>query len=316
MRIIFMGSPAFAVPSLRAATRAGEVVAVVTQPDRPAGRGNVLAEPAVKRAAREQGIPVMQPAKVRTPEFAEALRALSPDVILVAAYGRILVPAVLELPRAACLNVHASLLPRWRGASPVTRAIAAGDKTTGVCLMRMQAGLDTGPVYARVEVPIGAEDTTDSLEEALALAGASLVEDRIEAVVRGELPAVPQSEEGVTLAPPLDKVDGRTDWTRPAALIRDHVRAMFSWPCAFTEVPCGGAQAEIWKIFPGVRVEPSERRWPPGVVIDLGREVRIATGSGLLVLADVLRPGRKRMRAADAFRGARIGAGARIGGSP
>ncbi|HVU52136.1 MAG TPA: methionyl-tRNA formyltransferase, partial [Polyangia bacterium] len=208
-RAIFFGSPPFAVPFLEAVARATTLVAVVSQPDRPAGRGRALAEPAVKTAARGLGVPILQPERVRTPELEAELRAFDADVFVVVAYGRILPQALLDVPRRGCWNVHGSLLPRLRGAAPIQWAIIRGERETGVAVMRMEAGLDTGPVAAAVRVPIGDDDTTATLAAALAAAGAPLLERTLPAILDGSVALTPQDDAQATLAPPLVKEDGR-----------------------------------------------------------------------------------------------------------
>lgn len=311
-RIAFLGSPPFAVRSLQALLAAGaEVVAVVCQPDKPAGRGNELRAPAVKTFAAAAGLPILQPTKVRDGTLAAWLRGQAPELVVVAAYGRILGEDVLRLTPRGCVNVHASLLPRWRGASPIARAIAAGDAETGVSLMQMDAGLDTGAVLARTVVPITLFDTTATLEERLADAGARLLVDNLAALADGRLIAVPQPTAGVTTAPPLQKTEGRIDWTWPAPRIHALIRAMQPWPGAATQPPeCAG---EVWKLFAdGLALGRHEGR--PGTVVALETDAAwLACGEGSLRLAWVQRPGRKAMSAADVLRGLRWGPGARLG---
>lgn len=310
-RIAFMGSPEFAVASLRALVEAGaDVRLVVTQPDKPAGRGNQLKAPAVKTFALEAGLPVLQPTKVRDGTLARQLRDLELDLLVVAAYGRILGRDVLDAPKQGCVNVHASLLPRWRGASPIARAIAAGDAESGVCLMQMEEGLDTGPVLDRAAVPILDEDTTRTLEVKLAEAGARLLALRLPDLLEGRLVPVPQPDEGVTLAPPLDKSEGRIDWTLPARRIHAHVRAMQPWPCATTQVP---QPAEIWKVFAeGLAV--GEHQGAPGTLAALdGDAIWVHSGQGSLRIERLQRPDKRQMAAAEVLRGVRMGPGSTIG---
>ena len=310
-RIAFMGSPEFAVASLRALLAAGaDVRLVVTQPDKPAGRGNQLKAPAVKTFALEAGLTVLQPTKVRDGSLAQRIREEGIDLLVVAAYGRILGRDVLDAAPRGCVNVHASLLPRWRGASPITRAIAAGDAKSGVCLMQMEAGLDTGPVLDRVEVPITQEDTTASLEGKLADAGARLLTARLDDLLAGRLVPVVQDEAGVTLAPPLDKADGRIDWTQPAEKIHAQVRAMQPWPCATTLVP---QPAEVWKVF-AEGLQLGEHAGMPGTVAALqGDAIWVHCGNGSLRITRLQRPDKRQMTAGEVLRGVRLGLGARIG---
>lgn len=303
-RIAYIGSPEFAAIGLRALLHARvPVVAVVCQPDKPAGRGNELRAPAVKTVALEHDLPLLQPIKVRDGTLAAWLREQNPELIVVAAYGRILGPDVLNLAPRGCVNVHASLLPRWRGASPIARAIAAGDTQSGVCLMQLDEGLDTGPVLARTEVPILQTDTTATLELKLAQAGAELLLAELHNLAEGKLKPQPQPELGVTLAPPLDKQEGRIDWQRPAAEIHALIRAMQPWPGATTQPRDAGG--EVWKIFADgleLGVETGE----PGQLLRLDRDgVWIACGQGSLRLASLQRPGRRAMAAADVARGMR-----------
>lgn len=224
-RIVFMGTPEFAVSSLAACFDIGDVVAVVTQPDKPKGRGHAVAISPVKALAQERGVPVLQPVKLRTPPFSEELRKYEPDVCVVTAYGRILPKDVLDLPRKGCVNVHASLLPRFRGAAPIQWSLAYGDAETGVSLMVMDEGLDTGPVLAMRRLPIGPEDTSATLHEKLAKLGGEILREDLPKYLRGELQPVPQPTEGVVLAPIINKEDGLLDFARPAAELERRVRA-------------------------------------------------------------------------------------------
>jgi methionyl-tRNA formyltransferase len=236
VRAIFMGTPEIAVPSLEMLARSADVVGVVCQPDRPSGRGMQLHAPPVKAKALDLGLPVVQPAKIRTGEFVEWMRDSKPDVAVVLAYGRILPPDVLECPRHGCLNLHASILPRYRGAAPIKWAIVRGEAETGVSLMQMDAGLDTGPVYAVRTVAIGPDETAGDLEARLGQVAARMVEEELFGVLRGEITAAAQRDEDFTLAPALEKEDGRIDWSRKAREIHDLVRGMQPWPGAFTRV--------------------------------------------------------------------------------
>lgn len=234
-RIVFMGSPDFALPTLRALASTYNVVGVVTQPDRAAGRGRGLKPPPVKTLAQQLGIPLIQPEKLKQPEAMQQLREWNPELIVVAAFGQILRPEVLELPRFGCLNVHASLLPRWRGAAPIQAAILAGDEETGVTIMKMDAGLDTGPILATRAVRLKPHDTAGSVFQALSTLGADLLLDILPDYLAGKLTPTPQPAEGVTYAPMLKKEDGRLDFTRPAAEVERKVRAFNPWPGAWFE---------------------------------------------------------------------------------
>jgi methionyl-tRNA formyltransferase len=234
-RIVFMGSPDFALPSLRALAAQYPVVGVVTQPDRASGRGRELRQPPVKTFALELGIPVLQPEKLRQPEAMDQLRAWAPDLIVVAAFGQLLKPDVLDLPRFGCINVHASLLPRWRGAAPINAALLAGDEETGVTIMKMDVGLDTGPTLAHQSIRLTRDDTAGSVTGTLSTLGADLLLATLPDFLAGKLTPSPQPAEGVTYAPMLKKEDGRLDFTRPAAELERRVRAMNPWPGAWFE---------------------------------------------------------------------------------
>lgn len=304
LRLAFMGSPDFSVPALRALHAAGhEVAAVYTQPPRPSGRGQRETPCPVHRAALELGLPVRHPARVRrdTAEHA-AFRALDLDVAVVAAYGLILPPAMLEAPRRGCLNIHASLLPRWRGAGPIQAAILAGDAETGITIMRMEEGLDTGPMLLKDRVPIGPRDGTPALHDALAAMGAGLILRALEE----DPEAVPQPEEGVTYAPKLTKPDGRLDWAEDAAALDRRVRALNPWPGTFFQH--GGEAIRV------LAAEPAEGapEAAPGTVLD--GAPRIACGGGTaLRLITLQRPGRGPLPAADFLRGFPLPSGMVLG---
>src|SRR5690242_13936681 len=235
IRIVFMGSPEFALPVLRALAGKYSVVGVVTQPDRAAGRGRELKAPPVKLLAEELSIPVIQPEKLRQPEAMEQLRQWAPDLIVVAAFGQILRKDVLDLPRYGCINTHASLLPRWRGAAPINAAILAGDEEIGVTIMKMDVGLDTGPMLAKRSIRHTADLTTGSAIQALSQLGANLLIETLPEYLAGRLIPQPQPEAGATYAPMLRKEDGLLDFTRPAAELERRVRAMNPWPGAWFE---------------------------------------------------------------------------------
>ena len=295
MRIVFAGTPAFAVPSLRAAHAQGEVVAVYTQPDRPAGRGRGLTPSPVKLEAIQRGIPVLQPETLKRKETQEALRQLQPDLLVVVAYGLILPRAVLEIPRFGCWNVHASLLPRWRGAAPIQRAIEAGDSETGVCLMQMEAGLDTGPVLLAMTTPIGDEETGGQLHDRLAEMGAAVLADGL-ALRRADVKPAPwiQPEAGVTYAHKLDKAEARLDWNQPAATLARKVRAFEPWPVA--EALVAGERLRIH----GAVALDLRHGSVPGAVLAAGRQgIDIACAEGALRLRVVQREGGKAITAAD-----------------
>lgn len=302
-RIAFMGSPDFAVSALASLDRCDvEVVGVITQPDRPAGRGQALRPPPVKVFAEQHGLPVHQPRRIRKGRLSGWLKEREVDLAVVAAYGRLLPDDVLEAPTLGCVNLHASLLPRWRGASPIHRAIAAGDRQSGVCLMRVVAELDAGPVLARVAVTIANDDTAASLHDKLAAAGADLLGEHLDDLLAGRLRGSPQDHQAATFAPPLVRQDGRLDWRRPADGLHRHVRAMTPWPGAWTVWP---GQTDRWKVFAdGLQVVPDSGR--PGTVLRIEQEaVIVACGVDALRIARLQRPGKRLMAAAAALRGAR-----------
>jgi methionyl-tRNA formyltransferase len=297
-RIVFMGSPEFALPALRALAASDEVVAVVTQPDRAAGRGRSLKPPPVKVLAQQLGINVLQPERLRAPEAVAALRRLAPDLIVVAAYGQILRPEVLSLPSFGCLNIHASLLPRWRGASPVQHAILAGDNETGVTIMKMDEGLDTGPILAQRATPIAADETAGMLAERLAQMGADLLMEILPAYLSGKIQPRPQPAEGVTYAPLLKKEDGLLDLTRSAEELSRQVRAFSPWPGAFIEWQ--GAPLRIWRARPSPEESPR-----PGIRLKVQGRAALGTGQGVLILEEVQPAGRNRMSSQAFLAGAR-----------
>ena len=295
MRIVFAGTPAFAVPSLRAAHAHHEVVAVYTQPDRPAGRGRGLTPSPVKLEAIQRGIPVLQPLSLRKKSTQDALREMQPDVMIVVAYGLMLPQAVLDIPQYGCWNVHASLLPRWRGAAPIQRAIEAGDTETGVCLMQMEAGLDTGPVLLAQSMPIGPEDTGGQLHDRLSDLGAQILRDALGLLRAGvRLPPHPQAEEGVAYAHKLNKAEAKLDWSQPAGVLARKVRAFNPWPVAEAQVA-----GERLRIHGAVVVDQSHGA-TPGTLLAAGRQgLDIACGDGVLRLRVVQREGGKAITAAD-----------------
>jgi len=295
MRIVFAGTPEFAVPSLRAAARHHEVVAVYTQPDRPAGRGRGLTPSPVKLEAIARGIPVLQPETLRAPETQRALAELAPDLMVVVAYGLILPKAVLRIPTYGCWNVHASLLPRWRGAAPIQRAIEAGDAESGVCLMQMEAGLDTGPVLLSQRTPISDSDTGGQLHDRLAELGAQVLADGLGLLRAGLMPvAQPQPAEGVTYAHKLDKAEARLDWTQPADALARRVRAFVPWPVA--EAHLAGERVRIH----GAVALDEAHGAQPGTVLAASRQgIDVACGQGVLRLRVLQREGGKAITAAD-----------------
>lgn len=295
LAVAFAGTPAFALPALEAiATSSNRIVAVYTQPDRPAGRGRKLAASPVRQRAAVLGLPVEQPATLGDPAVQARLAALAPDVLVVVAYGLLLPPAILATPRLGCLNIHASLLPRWRGAAPVQRAIEAGDSTTGISIMRMEAGLDTGPVMLTEATPIGARETAGELLERLAAAGGRLILAALDALADGTARFLAQDPALATLAPRLRKAEARIDWRLPAVAIERQVRAFNPWPVADTR--CGGQQLRIWQ----ARVAPAAAGPAPGTILASGRDgILVMTGEEALVVERVQPEGRRPMSAPE-----------------
>lgn len=302
-RIIFIGTPQFAVSSLEACLSVGEVVAVVTQPDKPKGRGQELAQSPVKVRALERQLPVLQPAKLRNTAFPDELAAYRPEVIVVTAYGKILPRQLLELAPHGSVNVHASLLPRFRGAAPIQWAIAHGDAETGVCLMRMDEGLDTGPVISSDKIPIEPTDTSATLHDRLAVLGGALLERDLPRYLSGELRPVPQPAEGVVLAPIIDKEDGRIDFARPAVELERRLRAFTPWPGAFTTFAGG-----LLKI---TELQVAHGEGAPGTVLAASADggVEVACKEGSVVFTGLQPEGKRAMSAAEFLNGRRVTVG-------
>ena len=295
--VVFMGSPDFSLPALRALANGYEVVGVFTQPDRASGRGRELKPPPVKRLALELGIPVIQPEKLRQPEAMEQLRAWNPELIVVAAFGQILRRDVLELPRYGCLNVHASLLPRWRGAAPINAAILHGDEETGVTIMQMDVGLDTGPMLSRRSIRLAPDETAGSAFEKLSQLGADLLIDTLPDYLSGKLTPVPQPEEGATYAPMIKKEEGRLDFTHDVNELERRVRAFNPWPGAFMDFD--GTLLKIHR----ARVEAGEAA--AGKRLVAGDQPAVGARGGLLVLEEVQPAGKKPMSGKAFLAGAR-----------
>jgi methionyl-tRNA formyltransferase len=295
LAVVFAGTPDFAVPSLDAiASSRHRIVAVLTQPDRPSGRGRRLAASPVKERALELGLPVLQPATLKGGEAARAIAALAPDVMVVVAYGLLLPPQVLAVPRLGCLNVHASLLPRWRGAAPIARAILAGDERTGVCIMRMEAGLDTGPVMLRREVEIGPRESAGELEARLAVAGGAAIAEALDALAAGRAEFAAQDPACATYAAKLTKAEARLDWREDAATLARRVRALNPRPVA--EAMLDGAQLRIHEAV-AVSAAPGP---VPGTIVSAGADgIVVMAGEGALALRRVQLPGRRAVGARE-----------------
>lgn len=298
IRVVFMGSPDFALPSLRALADHYHVVGVVTQPDRASGRGRELKAPPVKLLAQELNIPVMQPQKLREPEAMAQLREWNPDLIVVAAFGQILKKDVLDLPKYGCINIHASLLPRWRGAAPINAAVLAGDAETGVTIMKMDVGLDTGDMLSIEKVRITPDDTAGSLFEALSTLGADLLIKTLPAYMGGKITPTPQPEEGATYAPMLKKEDGRLDFDQPAVELERRIRAMNPWPGAWFEW-----NGNVLKVGKGAVSEAKGKEVGSRLIVDGRPAVRCA--DGVLILEEVQPPGKKMMPGKAFLSGAR-----------
>ena len=311
LRVVFMGTPALAAEILERLTEAPpailRVVGVVTRPDAERGRGLSLSPSEVARVAGRLGLPVLKPEKLRSQEFLAALTQTCPDVIVVAAYGRILPAAVLGASRLAPINVHASLLPRHRGAAPIEGAILAGDPVSGVTIMRITGRVDAGPILLKRELPLAADETQGTLKQKLALLGAEALIEALALLERGELVETPQDESLATYTKPVQKGDAIIDWNAPAVTIERMTRAYNPWPVARTTI--AGSELLIWHA--GVADEDSHEA-PPGTVVRLSPQVTVQCGRGLLTLIEVQAPGRRRISAADFARGKRLTEGARL----
>ena len=312
MKIIFMGTPDFAVAALDALCAAGQnVILAVTQPDRQKGRGRKVIQTPVSACAQKWGVPVFQPARIREPEAVEKIRSLQPDLIVVAAFGQILPQELLDIPRLGCVNIHASLLPGLRGAAPIQWAVINGDAESGVTLMQMNAGLDTGDILFQEKVAIGPQETGESLYEKLAELGGQMIVRYLPAIESGDINPVPQDDERSSYAPMLRKEMGEIDWTMPAAQIERRLRGMLPWPGAYTKLD--GHVLKVWK---AEVAEPEQDAGPvlPGTVLYTDKSrICVRTGDGVLALLEVQAEGKKRM-GTDAFlRGTKITAGTLLG---
>ena len=322
MKVVFMGTPDFSVGTLEALVEAGyEITGVVTQPDKPKGRGKQMMPTPVKEAAEKHGLPVYQPRRVRDAEAIEEIRKMEPDVIVVVAFGQIIPKEILDMPKYGCINVHASLLPAYRGAAPIQWAVMNGDEVSGVTFMKMDEGLDTGDMLTKVEVPLAADETGGSLFDKLAAAGAKLLVETLPKLEKGEVTPEKQPEISTTeYARMIKKEDGKIDWTKSAVEIERQIRAMSPWPSAFTKV--NGKNLKIWDAkviamfggdlfskIPGQN--PTKSAGKVWVADETGLHVK--TGDGILVIEELQLEGKKRMKAADFLRGYAIEPGTRLG---
>ncbi len=307
LRIIFMGTPEFACPTLRTLIDRGEnVVAVVTQPDRPKGRGQQTLPPPVKVLAEEHGIKVLQPVKVRLPESIEEIRALEPDLIVVIAFGQILPKALLDIPKYGCINVHASLLPRYRGAAPLNWCIINGESETGVTTMMMDVGLDTGDMLLKSATPIDPDEDTQSLHDRMSKLGAELLAETLDRLVAGELVPEKQDDSLTCYAPIMKKEDGLIDWQKSARDIKNQVRGMTPWPGAFSYL-----DDKLLKVY---KVQTATGSGVPGTVLAASREgIEVACGEGSLLISELQLEGKKRMAAGDFLAGYKVQPGLALG---
>lgn len=312
IRVLFMGTPDFAVASLEALLAAGyNVVGVVTQPDRPVGRKQVMTPPPVKEAALRHGLPVLQPEKIRADESLDEVLSLAPDLIVTAAYGQILPKRLLDAPRYGCINVHASLLPKYRGGAPIHKCIVEGEKESGVTIMYMVEALDAGDMLSKVVVPIEERDTVGTLHDKLAAAGSRLLTETLPKLLAAEIVPEPQDHEQATFAPNIKRTDERIDWSRTAEQIYNQVRGLNPWPVAFTT-----CQGKVWKVWWVEKLPWHDASQAPGTII--GKEedgLLVACGSGAVKITELQPEGKKRMSAYDFLRGAgsQIEIGTKVG---
>lgn len=307
LRIVFMGTPDFACPTLtRLIERGEDVIAVVTQPDRPKGRGQKLVPPPVKVIAEDHGIPVLQPPKVRAPEVVAQIRELNPDLIVVVAFGQILPQSLLDIPRHGCINIHASLLPRYRGAAPLNWCLINGETETGITTMMMDAGLDTGDMLVKRSIPIGPDEDAQSLHDRLSLLGADTIDETLDRLMAGTLTREKQDDSLTCYAPMLKKEDGLIDWTREPRQIKNLVRGFTPWPGAYTSL-----DNKTLKLY---KVSVAEESGAPGEVIAAGKDgILVACGSGSIRIEELQLEGRKRLSAAEFLAGYRLEPGTRLG---
>lgn len=307
LRVVYMGTPEFAVPALRALIASqDEVVGVFTNPDRPSGRGKKLKAPPVKEVAEAAGVPVVQPQKARGPEVVARLKEWAPDVIVVAAYGQILKADVLDLPPMGCLNIHASLLPKYRGAAPINYAIMAGEEEAGVTIMKMEEGLDTGPMILKKKTLIAPLETAQELHDRLAIMGADLIVDVMRLLHLESVTLIPQDDTKATWAPMLSKADGAIDWTRSARQVVDQIRGLNPWPGCYSYLRREAGESVRVKFHLARRAPDEEFGGAPGTVVavDPGQGIlRVATGQGCIDCLELQAPGRRAMEIGDFLNG-------------
>lgn len=308
-RIVFMGTPDFAVPSLEALIDCGyRVVGVVTQPDRPRGRKQVLTPPPVKQAAEKRGIPVFQPEKLRDPEAVQTVLSMEPDLVVTAAYGQIVPQAILDGPGYGCINVHASLLPKYRGGAPIHRAVIEGEKETGITIMKMVPELDAGDILAQRAISIDDRDHAGSLHDKLSRLGAELLIETLPDLLSGRIQPIPQDDGLATYAPNIRREDEWINWRQPARKIYNHVRGLHPWPVASTTWK--GTPLKIW----WVEWSDADNDQPPGTVIAAGREgIEVAAGQGTVRITELQPAGKRPMKAEEFLRGRRMSIGERLG---
>jgi methionyl-tRNA formyltransferase len=308
LRIVFFGTPAFAVPTLEALlVSRHDVVGVVSQPDRPRGRGQKLEPTPVKSAALAAGLPVLQPERLKTPEFMDAFASMRADLAVVAAYGKIIAESVIAIPRLGMINVHASLLPKYRGAAPIQRAVLAGERETGVTIMRIVKALDAGAMFDTVVVPIGPDDTSEDVERALASRGGALLVDVVDRMAEGAAHEEPQDDAAATYAPKIVREEGPIDWSRAAQAIHDQVRGLTPWPRAWTHAD--GARLILTK----TAVETSAAEAPPGVVVEAaGDRLVVRAGDGAVRVLGLQPEGRRAMSAREYLAGRPLAPGTRL----
>lgn len=313
MRIVFMGTPEFAVPSLEALLKSDDqVVGIVTQPDRPKGRGQQLTPSPVKLIAQREGIPLLQPVKMKAPEFLEPLATWKPDLITVTAFGRILHPGILSLPPMGCVNVHGSLLPKYRGAAPVQWAVINGDTETGITTMLMDEGMDTGAMLLQERIPIYPDDTAGTLAPRLAALGGRMLVETIRQLKAGTLKPIPQDDSQATMAPLLKKEDGAIDWTMSATALADRVRGLSPWPGAYSSL-----KSERWTIWKAGAIS-TEHNGAPGTVVGVTKQaIHVAAGDGVLEITEIQPANSKRLTVAQYLAGHSVTVGQRFDpGSP